>query len=262
MTAFSLWSVSISSDFASNINFFCVIGQNRNEVLVIMKDDKVFALGSNSCGCVGLGHNSAVKEPEIVNELCDQQIIDISYGYSHILALTKSLKCFSWGYNANGKLGNSSQINDNIPKVIRSLDLKNIVKISCGGHHSLVLTKSGGLYGFGYNANGEIGCGNNTNQLKPIKINGFNNEYIISIACGANHSLALTDMRQVYSWGLNIDGQLGLGNKIFQNIPVKMNLNNNQIIESIFCGLNHSILVSEDERVYTFGLKKFRKNYK
>ncbi len=32
-------------------------------------------------------NNNVVKEPEIVNELCDQQVIDISYGYYgfHIL---------------------------------------------------------------------------------------------------------------------------------------------------------------------------------
>ena len=34
---------------------------------------------------------------------------------------------------------------------------------------------------------------------------------VIKIACGAGHSLILTDDRKVFSWGCNLLGQLGLG---------------------------------------------------
>jgi RCC1 and BTB domain-containing protein len=133
------------------------------------------SFGDNKYGCLGLGHNNAVKEPQIVNQLCDQQIIDISYGYYHVLALTISVKCFSWGRNDWGQLGNGTQIDENKPKLINALLNEIVVQIVCGSCHSFVLTKSGDLYGFGYNGEGRIGCGNTTNQLKPIKIYGFNN---------------------------------------------------------------------------------------
>jgi alpha-tubulin suppressor-like RCC1 family protein len=43
-----------------------------------------------------------------------------------------------------------------------------IVYIRCGRSFSLVLSKSGNLYGFGYKRCGHIGRGNAINQLTPI----------------------------------------------------------------------------------------------
>jgi alpha-tubulin suppressor-like RCC1 family protein len=80
-----------------------------------------------------------------------------------------------------------------------------MTQIVCAYRQSFVLTKSSDLYGFGFNYSGQIGCGNNRNQLKPIKIYGFNNEKIVSISCGGAHSLVLTDVGHIYSWGDNYD---------------------------------------------------------
>jgi alpha-tubulin suppressor-like RCC1 family protein len=88
----------------------------------ISKDDKVFTFGANNFGCLGLGHNNVVKELEIIQELCDLQIIDISYVRYYVLALTKSGKCFS--YNNSGQLENSTS-----PKLIVGLIHEKIISI-------------------------------------------------------------------------------------------------------------------------------------
>ncbi len=54
---------------------------------------------------------------------------------------------------------------------------------------------------------GSIGCGDNTNQLIPIKIIGFNNEKVVAISCEECHILALTESGHVFSWGYNCFGQ-------------------------------------------------------
>jgi RCC1 and BTB domain-containing protein len=255
LSSITLWPIlhQLKPEFVSNIKLFCVFSEKGNNVIIVTKNDKVFTFGSNEFGCLGLGHNNAVKESQIVNELCDQQIIDISYGDYHVLALTKSGKCFSWGLNSYGQLGNGTRTDYNKPKLINALLNEIVVKIVCAYYQSFVLTKSGDLYGFGYNDYGQIGCGNNTNQSKPIKINRFNNEKIVSIACGAAHSLVLTDVGHVYSWGFNVGGQLGIGNTIHQNTPQKLNLNTNEVIESITCGRGHSLLLTTDGNIYAFG---------
>ena len=83
-----------------DIKFFCVFGDNENDVIFVTNDDKVYAFGDNKYGCLGLGHNNRVNEPNIVNELCGQQIVDISYGWYYVIALTKYGKCYSWGCNS------------------------------------------------------------------------------------------------------------------------------------------------------------------
>jgi RCC1 and BTB domain-containing protein len=255
----TVWSVvnELKSEFVLNIKFFCVFGEKGNEILIVTENDKVFAFGSNKYGCLGLGHYNAVKEPEIVNELCDKQVIDISYGYYFVLVLNKSGKCFSWGRNNYGQLGNGTKTDENKPKLINALHYENVIQIVCGGYHSLVLTKSGDLYGFGRNINRDIGCRNNTNQMTPIKIIGFNNERIVSIACGKWHLLVLTNFGNVYGWGRNGCGELGIGNKKNQNRPQKIDLNNNQIIKSISCGQYHSLLLTTAGDIYAFGYNNF-----
>jgi alpha-tubulin suppressor-like RCC1 family protein len=85
--------------------------------MIVTKNDKVFIYGKNKFGVLGLGHNNAVNEPNIVKELYDQQIIDISYGDYHVSAITESGKSFSWGCNNAGQLG----IDENKPKLINAL---------------------------------------------------------------------------------------------------------------------------------------------
>ncbi len=253
MSTIALWPILLKPDFVSNINFFCVFGDKGNEYIIVTNDNKIFSFGSNKYGCLGLGHNNPVQKPEIVEELIGLKIVDITYGLFHVLAITKCGKCFSWGYNFFGQLGIGTQINNNRPKLIKDLSHEKIVKISCGYNHSLVLTKNGRVYGFGLNSEGQIGCGNNENQLNPIMIIGFNNEKVVSIACGGCHSLALTDSGSVFRWGQNYFGQLRNGNNNKIN-PTKINLDIDIVIKSISCGPNHSLLLSTDGDIYAFGL--------
>jgi len=51
--------------------------KNLNQILIVTKDDKVFAFGSNNNQFLGLGHKNAIKELTIVKELCNKGIIDI-----------------------------------------------------------------------------------------------------------------------------------------------------------------------------------------
>ncbi len=71
-----------------------------------------------------MGHNYVVKETKITKELCDQQIIDNFYERYYVLALTKSVKCISWGFNDRRQLRNGTQNNENKSKVINAYSIK------------------------------------------------------------------------------------------------------------------------------------------
>src|SRR5580704_2063734 len=116
--------------------------------------------------------------------------------------------------------------------------------------HSFIITEDG-LYSFGYNDCGQLGLGNDTNQNIPHKITQFNSNTIVSIACGAHHSLVLTK-DGLYSFGYNYFGQLGLGNNTDQNIPHKITQFNSDTIVSIACGEYHSFVLTKDG-LYSFG---------
>ncbi|XP_062536745.1 E3 ubiquitin-protein ligase highwire-like [Armigeres subalbatus] len=82
-----------------------------------------------------------------------------------------------------------------------------IVQISCGLHHTVVLTLSGEVFTFGSNQYGQLGTG----DLQPIsgahlvKIPQMVNQ----VAAGSNHTVILTTKGIVYTFGNYQKGQLG-----------------------------------------------------
>jgi alpha-tubulin suppressor-like RCC1 family protein len=123
-------------------------------------------------------------------------------------------KVYCWASNDWGFLGIGSQ-DESFHKPILNQYLNNefVIDISCGAYHSLVLTNCGEVYAWGDNEWGQIGNGCNKDQLKPIKVKGFNNERVVMISCGYYHSMALTECGHVYSWGRDDCGQLGVRKK-------------------------------------------------
>jgi alpha-tubulin suppressor-like RCC1 family protein len=264
----------ISDHFLINIKIIYVFGHKVTECLVVTKDDKCYAFGENDYGVLGLGHNKQVREPKIINELCDKQIIKFTNGFNHVLALKSDGKIFGWGLNNRGQLGNGCVHSIyNKPKVNKFLMSEFIIDMSCGAYHSIVLTIDKQVFVWGYNSFGQTGNGSEKLfQLTPIKLNAFNNEKIITISCGFLHSMALTDCGHVYSWGYNNCGQLGIEyteyyHNLFKTksfeikepkiVNIKTENNDSVFITKISCGSHHSLLLSKDGNIYSFGYNKF-----
>jgi alpha-tubulin suppressor-like RCC1 family protein/tRNA A-37 threonylcarbamoyl transferase component Bud32 len=249
---------NLNDEFKQRIKILYVFGGN---VLIVTKDDKTFAFGNNDRGILGFGHNRVVNEIQIVEESCDQQITDFANGLYHCIARNSSGKVYCWGWNKWEFLGiGSEDWSYHKPKLNQYLNNEFIIDISCGAYHSLVLTNFGEVYAWGENDCGQIGNGRNSDQLKPIKVKGFNNERVVMISCGKWHSMALTDNGYVYSWGDKDCGQLGIGNTVHSNEPkfvaVIDEIKCNVFIEKISCGSFHSLLLSCDGNIYAFGRNK------
>jgi alpha-tubulin suppressor-like RCC1 family protein len=93
-----------------------------------------------------------VNEIQIVEQLCDQQIIDFANGLYHCISRNSSGKVYCWSWNGWGYLGIGSKDNS-YPKPILNQYLNNefVIDISCGASHSLVLTNCGEVYVWGWN---------------------------------------------------------------------------------------------------------------
>jgi alpha-tubulin suppressor-like RCC1 family protein len=109
------------------------------------------------------------------------------------------------------------------------------------------------VYAWGENGSGQIGNGRR-HQLILIKVNGFNEEKVIQISCGYNHSMALTESGRVFSWGNNESGQLGhiLDIEIV-NKPLIFSMSKEIPIMKISCGFSHNLLLACDGDIYGFG---------
>ena len=66
---------------------------------------------------------------------------------------------------------------------------------------------------WGFNKFGQLGLNTDNNEYIPklVPPSYFNNEPIIELAIGDDHTLVLTSSNKLYATGHNAHGQLGLG---------------------------------------------------
>jgi alpha-tubulin suppressor-like RCC1 family protein len=244
--------------FKDNINFLFIAKEN---LIIVTKDDKVYQIdGQLNKTYSSIAYSSdeyVVKElieKSIVEELCDKNVVDIKGGKKHTTARTSHGKVYIWGLNDYGVLGNG--FNDKKiyrPQLNQYMNGLYIIDMSCGAKHTLVLTSSGNIYGWGWNKFGQIGCGSHCEyQLIPFNMNGLISEKFKAISCGAYHSMALTKDGRVFCCGYNAFGQLG-DRSLTDSHKLKLIHMNNIIIEKISCGFSHSILLSNKEEIYVLG---------
>ncbi|KAM7359795.1 uncharacterized protein ACRADG_001458 [Cochliomyia hominivorax] len=85
-----------------------------------------------------------------------------------------------------------------------------IKQLKCGFEHALVLTTNGDIYGWGNGLRGQLGFEVLRVEEIPSLIEALAGVKITFIACGGWHSAAISAFGDLYMWGFNSNGQLGL----------------------------------------------------
>lgn len=100
---------------------------------------------------------------------------------------------------------------DNIPNLVRSRPLV-IRDVVMSKLHSAILTSDSmaNLYVCGVGRGGRLGLGDENTQFKFVPVQGpLEDKCVQHIALGLNHSVAVVDNGELWTWGLNSDCQLG-----------------------------------------------------
>ncbi|XP_037686168.1 E3 ISG15--protein ligase HERC5 isoform X2 [Choloepus didactylus] len=138
------------------------------------------------------------------------------------------------------------------------LQEKNIIQITCGDYHSLALSKGGELFAWGQNVHGQLGVGRTfVSTSTPQIVEHLSGVPLVQISAGEAHSMALSMSGNIYSWGKNDLGQLGLGHTNDKDSPSLIEELDNQKVEFLTCGGSHTALLTEDGLVFTFGGGKY-----
>jgi alpha-tubulin suppressor-like RCC1 family protein len=170
------------------------------------------------------------------------------WGHSAVLDQTGAV--WTWGANGNGQLGSGSN-NDSITP--GKLTFAPMSKIAIGGKQTLALDGAGNLWSWGCNLNGQLGDGTNITRTAPVGIVSLGSN-IKSVAAGASHSLAIDASNNVYAWGYNNTGQLGLNTKVDQNTPqLVQGLPLGKVVAAVAAGGDFSLALMDDGTVYAWG---------
>ncbi len=151
-----------------------------------------------------------------LNEKIDELII----GQYTCFAITSNGTLYGWGDNSNCQLGNGGLFDKGIPTV--TSNIPQIDSFIFNGHTSIALGKDGGVYSWGKNPTGEAGTGSTGRIPTPQKINALGNN-ITEIYNGDNSMYAVNTDGDLYAWGCNTSGQLGIGTVSTVSVPAIIN---------------------------------------
>uniref|UniRef100_A0A671UDB5 RCC1 and BTB domain containing protein 2 n=2 Tax=Sparus aurata TaxID=8175 RepID=A0A671UDB5_SPAAU len=238
----------------------CVFGSAANEALYVTVNDEVFALGTNCSGCLGLGDLQSTIEPRRIDVLCGKKIVSLSYGTGpHVVIATADGEVFAWGHNGYSQLGNGTTNHGLTPALVSTnLLSKRVTEVACGSHHTIALTTDGEVYAWGYNNSGQVGSGSTANQPTPRRVSScLQNKVVVNIACGQLCSMAVLDNGEIYGWGYNCNGQLGLGNNGNQQTPCRIAALQGVNIVQVACGYAHTLALTDEGFVYAWGANSY-----
>lgn len=169
------------------------IACGRNFVIARDSEGAVYSWGSNEYGQLGLGLVEKFKaQPQKLRLLKD--VVDISSGDFHVLAVTSQGEVFSWGSGGDGQLGHGNNSSQATPTVINNLP--KVAHVACGGGHSGFITQDFRLLMCGRGIDGQLGRQGKiesiaSNRNIPLQVEQFSRSRVLQVAAGMHHSLAL-----------------------------------------------------------------------
>ena len=96
------------------------------------------------------------------------------------------------------------------------------------------LGQDGGLTSFGKNLAGQLGLGDIRDRKIGNLLVGLDGMVVRDMAAGKAHSIALTTMGDVYTWGANHFGQLGQGDTNERIEPTKVGCIESHLVRTLY----------------------------
>uniref|UniRef100_A0A668RN08 Serine/threonine-protein kinase Nek8 n=1 Tax=Oreochromis aureus TaxID=47969 RepID=A0A668RN08_OREAU len=225
----------------------------------------IMTFGSGSNGCLGHGNFNDVTQPKIVEALLGYELIQVSCGASHVLAVTNEREVFAWGRGDNGRLGLGTQDTHNSPQQVCLPGDFEAQRVVCGVDCSMIISNQHSIVACGSNRFNKLGLDkitageepNPLNQMEevhsytPVQSAPLNTEKIVYIDIGTAHSVAVTENGQCFTFGSNQHGQIGSSSRRSSRAPCKVS--GLQGITMAACGDAFTLAIGSEGEVYTWG---------
>jgi alpha-tubulin suppressor-like RCC1 family protein len=213
------------------------VNVGRYHSCALLSSGAVKCWGINTGGQLGLGDTG--NRGDQANEMgTNLPGVDLGLGFSAVALASNhdqscvvmssgEMKC--WGQNTSGQLGlgdkgnrgdGSGEMGANLPVVDLATSAR-VTAISAGWQHTCVLLSSGAVKCWGDNQFGQLGLGDRSSRgddpsgtpstLPAVDLGA--GATATAIAAGTYHTCALLASGAVKCWGLNEEGQLGLGDR-------------------------------------------------
>ncbi|XP_070208524.1 RCC1-like G exchanging factor-like protein [Littorina saxatilis] len=222
-----------------------VCGQDHT--IFITQSGQLLACGMGADGQTGQGHYDLISTPtHLGGDVEGEKIVQVHGRGDCVLAVSDKGDVFGWG---NSEYSQLALVTDHTqmstPRHLPFDTCGRVVKAVAGGSICALLNDKGQVFVWGY---GILGKGpalesSNVPTMIPETLFGRNelqaDSKVVDIDCGLGHFVAVTDQGDVYSWGHNRHGCLGLGSSDNQFFPLKVSVPAET--HTALCGVDHTI---------------------
>ena len=238
-----------------------MVACGAGHTLVVTRAGRLYAFGRGDNGQLGLGDRNDRDVPvEVVPARFGGAFItQAAAGDAHSGAVTMGGAVWTWGSGLHGCLGHNGEQDELEPKELRGqFGGARVSTVTTALNYTMVLTTCGAVWGCGAGDYGQLGVGDTADRHVPVLVGdnkAFGQSKVRMVACGNCHTMAVTEEGAVWSWGHGSFAQLGHNdcNERLEPKKVAQACFGGARIDVIACGLHHSVAVSEDGGLYTWG---------
>jgi alpha-tubulin suppressor-like RCC1 family protein len=185
-------------------------------------------------------------------------VVAVAAGYYHNLGLTSDNLVIAWGSNTNGELGDNTTTTRVNITFTKMSGMGQVASIYAGFHHSIAITVTGAVYGWGYNNYGQLGDGTKVDRYLPTlaNMNNIGTRKISFFSTKSQFNIILTDDNMLFAWGIGGDGAIGDGASLDRALPTavdKSGVLNGKNISLVAAGGYHVLTLTSDGNLYTWG---------
>jgi alpha-tubulin suppressor-like RCC1 family protein len=205
----------------SGLSGVTAIAAGSQHSLALKSDGTVWSWGDNAFGQLGDGNsptNSGTATQ--ISGLAD--VTAIAAGTYSSFALKSDGTVWSWGYNGKGALGDTTVIDRDTPVQVSGLtDVKAI-------SGSRAVKSDGSAWAWGLNLQGQLGINafDFSDHATPVQVHGVGNvgflTGVVSIFSTGSETFASKADGTMFSWGFNVNGELGDGSYTDRKVPVQV----------------------------------------
>ncbi|AAZ12184.1 regulator of chromosome condensation, putative [Trypanosoma equiperdum] len=231
-------------------------------VAIGLRSRRMYLWGQNSFGQCLVHEGMTVRTPVLV-DIPGQytEVVDVACGGFYAALSFTCGSVGTWGLSTMLATNVSpDQLRDadapNNQKCAKTINLfkplnEKVVALRAGPCHCLAITSSGAVYSWGVERNGRLGHGSGKNEEKMRLIDALSNQVVTDASCGSFHTAVLTKQGQIFVFGENTYGQLGLPTRQPRLLPEILPLPKRAI--SVSCGREHTCILLEDGDVMACG---------
>jgi alpha-tubulin suppressor-like RCC1 family protein len=258
----------INSDETVGTSSWTQLSAGASFAIGTLSNNTLYAWGQNDQS--QLGQNDTINRSSPV-QIGTSSWSSIAAGSSHAIGVTSTGQAYGWGLNSDGQLGFSATdfVNRSTPTQITGYTSGSWLLAAAGGADSYLIDTSYSAWSAGADLNGQLGVGggayppynrgsftqigsvsNTDYKYSPIQI-GTSSWSQIGSMINSNHVLALDISNNLYTWGRNANGQLGLGDTVSRSSPVQLSVSFS--VAQIATGGSVSAALSTTGSLYQWG---------